>query len=177
MISDAKTYEANEGMKGIPSDEPPPQELPPGVNLTKEKLNYNEDSERARQNNVWKRKHRRVRDLITSLNGLSTSLFAAISVAERQIAVLQDIHGLFLTSCPAEIKDIVKGYPLPQNPFYRNIAPIPILSENSEQIWPSILDTINEVVQGRECFVKKVQKLVENMDIRRKIVQFPHLSL
>jgi len=170
MISDAKTYEDHEGMKGIPSDEPPPPELPPGVNRTKEKLKYKEDSKKARQNNVWKRKHRRIRDLITSLNRLSASLLAAISVAERQTAVLQDIHGLFLPSCRKKTKDTVKGYPPRQNPFYKNIAPIPILSENPEQILRYTLDAINEVVRERECFIKKVEKLVEKMDIRRKIV-------
>ena len=108
--------------------------------------------------------------LLTSLNRLSASLFAAIGVAERQIAVLQDLHSLFLTSYRTKIKDYEKEYSLRQNPFYKNIAPIPILPENSEQIWPKTLDAIDEVVQERKCFVKKVRALVENMDIRRKIV-------
>ena len=79
MILDAKTYEGSEGMKGIPSALPPP-ELLPGVNHTKEELKYKEGSERAHQNNVWKRKYRRIRDRITSLNMLSASLLAAITV-------------------------------------------------------------------------------------------------
>ena len=97
-------------------------------------------------------------------------MFAAIGVVERQIAILRDLYSLFLTNCRTKIKDYEKGYPLQQSPFYKNIAPIPVLSENSEQIWPNTLDAVDEVVQERKFFVKKVRALVENMDIRRKIV-------
>ncbi|PUU82950.1 hypothetical protein B9Z19DRAFT_1190011 [Tuber borchii] len=115
-------------------------------------------------------KQKRVQDLLVALNRLSADFFAAISVAERQIAVLQDLHSVFLTSYRTKTKDYEKGYPLRRNPFYRNVVPIPILLENPEQIWPNTLDTIDEVVRERESFIKKVGKLVENMDIRRKIL-------
>ncbi|PUU82963.1 hypothetical protein B9Z19DRAFT_1040118 [Tuber borchii] len=116
------------------------------------------------------RKQKRFQNLLTSLNRLSGGLFAAIAVAERQIAVLQDLHGLFLTSCRTKINDYEKGYPLRQNPFYKNIAPIPILSENSEQIWPNTLDTIDEVVREKRCFITRIEALVENMKIKRKFL-------
>ena len=115
-------------------------------------------------------KQKGVQDLLTNLNKLSADLFAAISVAERQIAVLQDLHSVFLTSYRTKAKDGEKGYPLRRNPFYRNVVPIPILLENPEQIWPNTLDTIDEVVRERKSFIKKVRELVKNMDIRRKIV-------
>ena len=170
MISDAKIYEDDQGMKRIPDDEPQIRLLP-GVVLTKELESQLEvECNRARQNKIQKRKQRRTRDLLTSLNRLSASLFAAIGVVERQIAILRDLHSLFLTNCRTKIKDYGKGYPLHQNPFYNNISPIPILSENSEHLWPNTLDTIDEVIRERESFTKKVKVLVENMDIRRKIV-------
>jgi len=156
MISDSKTYEDNQGMEGIPDDEPHSR--------------WGEEREQARQKNVWKRKQRRFRDLIASLNRLSASLLASICVAERQIEVLQNLQDLFLTSCRTKIKGYEKGHPLRENPSYKNIAPIPILSENSEQIWPNMLDAIGEAIQERKCFMKKINKLVESMDIRRKIV-------
>ena len=112
----------------------------------------------------------RGRDPLAALNKLSGDLFAAISVAKRQIAVLRDLHSVFLTSYRTKTKDYEKGYPLRRNPFHRNVAPIPILLENPEQIWPNTLDTIDEVVRGRESFIKEVEELVKNMDIRRKIV-------
>ncbi|PUU80824.1 hypothetical protein B9Z19DRAFT_682159 [Tuber borchii] len=116
-----------------------------------------------------KREQDRIQDLLTSLDVLAASSFAAISVAERQIVVLQDLHSVFLTSYRTKSKDYEKGYPLRQNPFHRNILTIPILSENPQQIWPNTLDTIDEVVRERKYFIKKVKGLVENMDIRRKI--------
>ena len=115
-------------------------------------------------------KQRKVRELLTNLNRLSANFFAAISVAERQIAVLQDLYSVFLTSYRTKTKDYERGYPLRRNPFHRNVVPIPILSENPEQIWPDTLDTIDEVVRERKSFIWKVKELVENMDIRRKIV-------
>ena len=149
MISDAKTCERNQGMRRIRTDD---------------------EDEQVRQNNVREREQGKVRGLLASLNRLSAALFAAISVAERQIAVLKDLHSLFLTSYRTKTKEYETGYPLRQNPFHRNVAPIPILSENPEQIWPNTLDTIDEVVREREYFIKKVNQLVGNMDIRRKIV-------
>ena len=149
MISDAKTCEQNQGIRRIRMDD---------------------EDEQVRQNNVQERKQRKVRGLLASLNRLSAALFAAISVAERQIAVLKDLHSLFLTSYRTKTKEYEKGYPLRRNPFHRKVAPIPILSENSEQIWPNTLDTIDEVIREREYFIKKVEQLVGNMDIRRKIV-------
>ena len=135
------------------------------------------EDEQVRQNNVWERKQRRIRCLLASLNTLAAALFAAISVAERQITILQDLHGLFLASCRTKIKDYEKGYPLQQSTFHNNVAPIPILSENSEQIWPNTLETIDEAVRERKSFIKRVKELVENMDIRRKIVQFRHTNI
>ncbi|PUU79845.1 hypothetical protein B9Z19DRAFT_1080732 [Tuber borchii] len=171
MISDAKTYEDNQGMEITPDDNP--QNLTPSIKeklTTKERLKWDEDYDRARQNKVHKRKQRRVRDLLTALNRLSADLFAAISVAERQIAVLQDLYNIFLTSYRTKTKDYEKGYPLRRNPFHKNIVTIPILSENPEQIWPNTLDTIDEVVRERKFFIQEVKELVENMDIRRKIL-------
>jgi len=109
-----------------------------------------------------KRKHERVHGVLVTLNRLSAELFAAINVAERQIAVLQDVHSVFLISYRTKTNDYEKGY-LRRNPFYRSVTPIPILSENSEQIWPNTLDTIDEVVRGRKSFIKGVKELVENM--------------
>ena len=129
-----------------------------------------EGNELASRDDFRKRKHRRVRELLASLNSLSAALFATISVAERQIAVLQDLHNVFLTNYRTKRKKFEREYPLRRNPFHKNVAPIPILSENSEQIWPNTLDTIDEVVRERESFIRKVKGLVENMDIRRKIV-------
>jgi len=168
MISDAVVYGHNQGMEEIPED------IPPIYSQTglpyQEQLMRREEHERNRKNNVWRRKQMRIRALISSLNCLAASLLATISVAERQIAVLQNLHDLFFTSCRTEIKGPEKGYPLRGNPFYKNIAPIPILSEISDQIWANTLGAIDEVVRERQCFMKKVRKLVESMDIRRKIV-------
>ena len=171
MILDAKIYQNDQGMKRIPDDEPLHLKPPPGVTFTKEeKSKWDEDYGRARQDKIHKRKQQRVRDLLTALNGLSADFFAAISVVERQIAVLQDLHSVFLTSYRTKTRGYEKGYPLRRNPFHRNVALIPIFSENPEQIWPNTLDTIDEVVREREFFIKKVKELVENMDVRRKIV-------
>jgi len=170
MILDAEIYEDDQGMKRIPDDVPLQIELPPGTLNGEEEPKWEDDYQRARQNGIREKKQCRVRWLLTALGSLSVDLFAAISVAERQIAVLQDLHGLFLTSCRTKIKDYEKRYPLPQNRFYKNIAPIPILSENSEQIWLNTLDTIDQVVRGRKCFIKQVKELVGNMEMRRKIV-------
>ncbi|CUS12896.1 unnamed protein product, partial [Tuber aestivum] len=168
MILDAKLYEDNQGIQRIPADEP--QMPPPGVDLTQEELQkWNEDQERARFKNVQKRKQKRVLGLLTSLNRLSAGLFAAISVAERQIAVLQDLHSVFLTSYRTKSKDHDR-YSLWQNPFHKNIAWIPILSQNQGQIWPKTLDTIDDVVRERKSFTRKVKELVEIMDIRRNIL-------
>ncbi|PUU79839.1 hypothetical protein B9Z19DRAFT_1124528 [Tuber borchii] len=157
MISDAKTYEDNQGMEEIGDDNP-------------QNRRQSSEEERTRQNNVRKSKQRRVRELLASLNSLSAGLFATISVAQRQIAVLQDIHSVFFTSYRTKTKEYEKGYPLRRNPFHRNVAPIPILSENPEQIWPNTLDTVDEVIRERKSFIKKLKELVENMDIRRKIL-------
>ena len=171
MISDAEIYEDNQGMKGIPDDEPPQLRLPPGVVLTvEEESQWEAERNRHRQNKIRKRKQKRVRDLLTSLNRPPADLFAAISVAERQIAVLQDLHSIFSTSYRTKNKDHEKRSLLRRNPVYKNITPIPILLENSEQIWPNTLDTIEEVVGERKYFITKIEALVENIEIRRKIV-------
>ncbi|PUU82949.1 hypothetical protein B9Z19DRAFT_1061381 [Tuber borchii] len=90
------------------------------------------------------RKQKGVRDIIAALHRFSADLSAATSVAKRQIAVLQDLHSVFSTSYRTKTKDYEKGYPLRRNPFHRNVAPVPILLENPEQIWPNTLDTIDE---------------------------------
>jgi len=46
------------------------------------------DAEVYQDNQGMERKQERVRDLLAALNKLSADLFAAISVVERQIAVL-----------------------------------------------------------------------------------------
>ena len=197
MISDASTYEDNQGIEL--GDDPPDPESSLQMGITDEarqrlyrdykqaQLHYEQarqddgqalqdyeraqqDYERSRQERVQKRKQKRVRDLLTSLNRLSAALFAAISVTERQISVLQDIHSVFLTSYRTNAKDEEKGYPFRRSPLHHNIVSIPILSENPEQIWPNTLDTIDHVVLERKSFIQKVKELVENMDIRRKIV-------
>ncbi|CUS12900.1 unnamed protein product [Tuber aestivum] len=112
-------------------------------------------------------RRQRGRGLLTSINRLSTSLFAAISVAERQITVLQDLHSMFLTSYRTKTSGRRVGS---RNPFHRNTVLIPVLSENREQIWPSTLDTIDEVVRERKAFIGKIKELVENTDIKRKIL-------
>ncbi|PUU79855.1 hypothetical protein B9Z19DRAFT_1080740 [Tuber borchii] len=115
-------------------------------------------------------KQKRVRDLLTDINRLSAVTFAVISVVERQIAVLQDLHSVFATSYRTRTREYEKRHPLRGNPFHKNVAPIPILSENPEQIWPNALDTIDEVIRGRKSFINKVKDLVERMDIRRQIL-------
>ncbi|PWW79092.1 hypothetical protein C7212DRAFT_355230 [Tuber magnatum] len=164
MISDAETYEDNQGMEVIAEDPATMLGLLPGTTLTPQQV---EDYEQARKDNVQREKQRRVRRLLASLNSLSAALFAAMSVAERQIAVLEDLHSVFLTSHRRKTKDRNGGR---QNPFHKSIALIPILLENREQIWPNTLDTIDEVVQERKTFIEKIKGLVENMDIRRKIL-------
>ena len=165
MISDPKAYEHDQGMARIP-DNARPRWAPTNEGL----FNFDEHCERVKENNAWEKKQMRVRFLLTSLNSLLAALFATISVAERQVAVLQDLHSVFLTSYRTKAKDGEKGYPLRQNPFFKNVALIPILSENLQQIWPNTLDTIDEVVRERESFIKKIKGLVENMEVRREIV-------
>jgi len=128
------------------------------------------DPEVHKDDQGMERKQERVRDLLIALNRLSADLFAAISVGERQIAVLRDLHSVFLTSYRTKTKKYDRGYPLRRNPFYNHVAPIPVLSANPEQIWPNTLETIDEVIRERKSFIEKVKGLVENMDIRRKIV-------
>jgi len=166
MMSDPKACEHAQGVTGFPDDTRPKLT----VSTEEGQSNLDECYERVRLNNAWKKKQMKVRFLLTSLNSLSAALFATISVAERQVAVLQDLHSVFLTSYRTKAKDGEKGYPLRQNPSFKNVALIPILSENPQQIWPNTLDTIDEVVRERESFIKKVKGLVENMEIRREIV-------
>ena len=172
MISNAKIYQDNQGMERTPDDNL--QNLVASLEMS---LITEEDHEQTRQNNVQKRKQKRVRDLLKALNKLSADLFATIRVAERQIVVLQDLHSVFLASYRTKTRDYEKGYPLRRNPFDQNTISIPILSEHPEQIWPNTLDTIDEVVRKRKSFIKRIRDLVENMDIRRKIVQVPYLNL
>lgn len=160
MISHAKTYEVNQGVPDLHDQEPPP---PPRLFIfslgTWRKSTWAKDYERARKNEVRRRKEERVRDLVTSLNSLSGAMFAAIRVAERQIAILQDLHKMVLISCPPR-----------QHSFYKSDSRIHILSEYPELVWSNILDTIDEMVRERKSFIEKIKELVENMDAKRKIV-------
>ncbi|RPB03055.1 hypothetical protein L873DRAFT_1841387 [Choiromyces venosus 120613-1] len=111
-----------------------------------------------------------VQTLLISLNRLSAQLFASISVVERQIAILHDLDSVFSTCYRTETRIGEMNSPRKQSPFHRNAAPIPIFQKNPEQIWPNTLDTIKEVVQERKSFIRKIKDLIENMDIRRKIL-------
>ena len=166
IIVETKTYEGSRGKRGIPTDELQPEELLPRVILTEEdQRGRGDDDARARKDNDLKGKQRRARDLLASFNRLSAALFAAISVAERQISVLQGLHSVL--SAGSEAGE--RGYPL-RRPFHKNIVPIPVLSEHPPHTWPDTLDTIGEVVRERKSFIEKVKELVENMNVRRKIV-------
>ena len=172
MISDAKKYENNQGMEPNPDDVPLElQYLLKSIPEEEEELLRKEKVyEQALQKNVLNRKRERVRDLLTSLNRLSASLFAAISVAERQIAVLQDLYTLFLTRDQTKTKAREGGYPLRHNSSFKDTAPTLTLSENAEQLWPGDLVAIDRVVRERESFIKKIKVLVENMGARRETV-------
>ncbi|KAG0128939.1 hypothetical protein HOY82DRAFT_621337, partial [Tuber indicum] len=154
LISFAKSYDHNQGMEEIPVGASPAERV----------------HTRAREQEVRKREQSRVRDLLTSLNRLSAALFAAISVAERQIVILQDIHNLFSASCRSKAAESDQRYRSRQNPFHKSSAPIPILSENPEQIFPATLDTIDRVVHERKSSILKIRGLIENVDIGRKMV-------
>ena len=180
MISDAKTYEDNQGMERIPDQEPLLRGFPGRQpSMLEIKQEFPDWYERARQNRVHRYKQRRVRDLLTSLNSLSAALFAAIAVAERQTVVLLDLHKMFLVSCQTEAtrKDHEERYPLRRSPSYKGFAGIPTTPKYPEQEWRNILDTIGEMVQERKSFIQKIRELVENMDIRRKIVWLSYLKL
>jgi len=115
-------------------------------------------------------RRKRAQALLADFNGLSADLFAALSVAERQVAILQDLRRVFSTSHRAVAEGSAKGCQLRQNPFFKDNALAPTPAEYLERIWPNILGTIDEVVRERKSFIKKIKGLVENMDIRRKIV-------
>ncbi|PUU82954.1 hypothetical protein B9Z19DRAFT_1190015 [Tuber borchii] len=173
MISDAKTYEDNQGMERIPDHEPQLRgfwrRLPSSL-MKKQKSSY--PYERARQNRVHKCKQRRVRDLLTSLNSLSAALFAAIAVAERQTVVLLDLRKMLLASCQTEAtsKNHEERYPPHRSPSYKRVPGILTPLKYPEQEWRNILGTINEMVQERKSFIQKIKELVENMDIRGEIL-------
>ena len=112
----------------------------------------------------------RARGLLTAINTLLANLFATVSVAERQVAILQDLHRVFSTGHQKEIEDGKSEYQLRQNPFFKDVAQAPILSGYPEPVWPNILGTIDEVFRERKCFIKRVKGLVEHMNIKRKIV-------
>ena len=168
MISDAKIHEHNHGMAQISADEP--ILLQPILRLVRTRKPLGTLYQGSWQNNVLERKRRNVRDLLTSLNRLSASLLAAISVAERQIAILQDLHNLFLTRDQEKNKAHVRGSPLRQTPSFKDVAPTPISSENPEQLCPGDLVAIDQVVRERKSFIKKIKVLVENMGVRRETV-------
>ncbi|RPB03053.1 hypothetical protein L873DRAFT_1841385 [Choiromyces venosus 120613-1] len=128
------------------------------------------NAETHHDNQALPKKYVDVQILLISLNRLSAQLFAAISVVERQIAILHDLDSVFSTCYRTETRNDEVNSQRKQNPFHRNTAPIPIFLDNREQIWPNTLDTIKEVVQERKSFIKKIKELIENMDIRRKIL-------
>jgi len=113
---------------------------------------------------------KRAQALLITFNSLSGDFLATLSVVERQVAVLQDLRRVFSTGDPTKAKASEKEYKLRQNPFFKDIALGPIFSECPERVWQNILGTIDEVVRERKSFTKKIKGLVENMDIRRKIV-------
>lgn len=67
-------------------------------------------------------------NFLASLNALSEGFVAAISIAERQIAVLHDLHTVYSTIYRAKATDPEKGYPLRQIPFIKDIALTPTVS-------------------------------------------------
>lgn len=79
------------------------------------------------------------------------------------------MHSIFSISYRRKTRDREGIYPLRQKPF-QNIALTPIPLGNPEQIWPDTLDTIDEVVRERKCFIEKIKMLVENMEISKEIV-------
>ncbi|PUU82957.1 hypothetical protein B9Z19DRAFT_1061389 [Tuber borchii] len=160
IISDTKTYEDNQGILEASPDELPQPSL--GILFTK-------DYEKIREKIVRKIKQRSVRN-IASFNRISAGLFSAIKVAERQIVILQNLHTVFLTSYLTKTNNREKRYPLPQNLFCKDVAPIPVLSEFPEQLCPNILDAIDEVVRGRKSFIREIKELVEILDVKRKIL-------
>ncbi|CUS12894.1 unnamed protein product [Tuber aestivum] len=109
-------------------------------------------------------------EILTSLNRLSADLFAAITVAGRQIEILQGLHSVFSESYRSETSNREEGSSLRLNLFPKGLVPVPVPVKNPEQIWPNTLDAICGAVQERKSFIKQIEKLVENMDIRRKIL-------
>ncbi|KAG0128938.1 hypothetical protein HOY82DRAFT_621333, partial [Tuber indicum] len=156
IISDATTFEGNLGMEEDAADVQLPARVSP-----------NESDLYSARENLWKRKQAKVRDLLTSLNTLSTALFGAINVAERQIEVLQDIRNLFSTSHLRKVRSYEQ---IGQNSFHKAIAPIPFPPGKTEQVIPGTLEAIDEVVRERKSFIKKLKGLVENLDLRGKIL-------
>lgn len=155
MILDAKTYQDNQRQMGIPADQ---------LSLV---MILFKDYEKPRRETVRMIKERSIRN-IGSISRLSAGLSAAIKVAERQIALLQNLHTVFLTSYLTKTKDREKRYPLQKTHFWK--GPIPILSDYPEQVWLNILDAIDEVVRERKSFIREVKELVEMLDVKRKIV-------
>ena len=180
MISDAKTCKDNQGMELKDDGVPPKMQnllntTPSGgkelLSEEERKLLLEDDIyEQDRQDYILERKRESVRDLFTSLNRLSAGLFAAISVVEQQIAILQDLYTLFLARDQTKTKAREGGYSLRQNTSFKDIAPTLTLSENPEQLWPGDLVAIDRVVRERKSFIKKIKVLVENMGARRETV-------
>ncbi|PWW79093.1 hypothetical protein C7212DRAFT_360614 [Tuber magnatum] len=117
-----------------------------------------------------KRNRTAVQKLLTSLDTLSADLFAVISMAERQIAILDDLHGVLLASYRTKARNHDERSSLRQNPSHKNVALALTLAENPEQMWQNTSDSIDEVVQKRKSFIKRAERLLENMEIRRKIL-------
>jgi len=145
-------------MTGIPVHElqqPPPEPL-------------SNDFEKAHREILLRIKQRNIRT-IALFNRLAAILFAAIRTAERQIAVIQDLHTIFLTSF-LKTRDHEQRYPLHQNTFCKDVALIPILLEYSEQAWPNSLQSIDEAIRERKSFIKEIKELVRISDSKGKIV-------
>jgi len=162
-MSDGESHEGNQEMEMVPADyrqqrEPIPRVLSLSAQEGEREGQYGgrENHEEARQTSVQKRKQGSIQELFASLNGLSAGLFAATSVAERQVTLLDELRSVFSTSCG--------------NPEYlRNASLIPILSEYPVQV-ATILKTIEELIREREAFIRKVKSLMEYMEIKRYIV-------
>ena len=158
MISDGKTYQDNQELMGITADQ---------LRQLSLVMIFTKDYEKPQRKFIRKIKQRSVRN-IASINRLSAGLSAAIKVAERQIALLQNLHTVFLTSYRTKTKDREKRYPPQKTHFWT--GPIPVLSEYPEQAWQNILDAIDEVVRERKSFIREIKELVGMLDIKRKIV-------
>ncbi|CUS12892.1 unnamed protein product [Tuber aestivum] len=164
IIADEKCYES-EQKRNRTLDVGP--ELPPDL-AREEKQRLKEGYKKAQQKSFSKEQGRG-QDLI-SFNKLLVGLFAVISVAERQIEILQDIRRVFSATYPTSNKAHQTGHPRPQNALYGNAALIPALPECTKDERPDTLDIIDKIVRERKSVIAHIRRLVGNMDIKRKIL-------